>query len=137
MYPTMKNVTMDNNNEELVNFAKTIDFTELFDHIKTFAGVDCKFYQPEITTKRGDVYISLMSDDIAAQTGAFAAILRSCYLSSFSNRVIKDQETNELFYWVIVSIQYDQKGGGSNGMNVVSAWYKNGEWTFSDAGERR
>jgi hypothetical protein len=132
----MKNVTMDNDNEELVNFAKTIDFTELFDHIKTFAGVDCKFYQPEITTKRGDVYISLMSDDITAQTGAFAAILRSCCLSSFSNRVTRDRETNESFYWVTVSIRYEHKNGGSNGMNVVSASYRNGEWTFSDAGGR-
>ena len=35
-----------------------------------------------------------------------------------------------------VSIRYEHKDGGSNGMEVLRAWYKNGTWTFPDAGER-
>ena len=135
MLANMKNVTMDENNEEMVTFAQTIDFTNLFNHVKALTKVECEFHQPEITTNRGSVYISFMSHDIASQTGAFAAILERCSLSSFSNRVFCDKETNELGYWVQVSIQYDHKGGGSNGMEVVTAWYNASTgWVFKNAG---
>lgn len=138
MTATIKNVTINNNNEDLVNFAQTIDFSELFEHVKTFAGVSCSFYQPEITTGRsGDVFISFMSDDIAAQTGPFAAILRVCYLASFSNGVFKDKETGEPCYWVSANIRYEHKDGGSNGMDMVRAWYSDSKgWVFKDVGER-
>ena len=137
MKPIMKNVTIDNHNEELVAFAQTIDFTALFDHIKTFTGVNCSFYQPEITTKRGEVYISVMSDDIAAQTGAFASILGNCCLASVGNKVVREKETNEMLYWVIISLRYEHKDGGSNGMTVLHASYRqNGEWTVLDTGAK-
>jgi hypothetical protein len=135
MKPVMKNITIDNHNAELVDFAQTVDFTELFDHVKAFAGVECEFYQPEITTGRGEVHISFMSDDITAQTGAFAAILERCCIHSFSNGVFMDQKTGELAYWVSVNLQYEHKDGGSNDMDMVRAWYINGEWVFTDAGQ--
>ena len=137
MFPVLKNVASDNNNEELVTFAKTIDFTELFEHVRAFAGVGCEFHQPEITTNRGNVYISCMSSDIAAFCGPFAAILERCYFYSFSNGVFKDKETGKPGYWVSLNIRYEHKDGGSNGMDVVRAWYKNGAWEFANAGERR
>ena len=134
MLATMKNVTIDNNNEELVTFSQTIDFSELFQHVKNLVKVECSFYQPEITTNRGDVYIRFMSDDIASQTGAFASILENANISSFSNGVYKDKETGEPGYWVQVNIQYQHKGGGSNGMEVVTAWYTDGKgWVFKNA----
>lgn len=133
---TMKKVTVDNHNEELVTFAQTIDFTQLFEHTKEFTKIDCTFHQPEITTIRGNVHIGFMSTDIANQTGAFAPILERCCLASFSNRVFKDEKTNELGYWVQVSIQYEHKGGGSNGMEITTARYtKNGGWAFRNAGQ--
>jgi len=136
MKPVMKNVTIQNDNEELVAFAQTIDFTELFEHIKMFAKVNCNFYQPEITTsKHGEVFISFMSDDITGQAGAFAAILERCGIHSFSNGVYRDRETDEIRYWVIASIQYEHKDGGSNGMQVTRAWYTDSDgWVFVDAG---
>jgi len=136
MTATMKKVTIDEHNEDLVAFAQTINFDELFNHTKAYMKVDCEFHQPEITTTRGDVYISFMSHDIASQTGAFAAILERCYISSFSNKVFTDKETGELSYWVTVSIQYEHAGGGSNGMDVVTAWYKESTgWMFKNAGK--
>ena len=135
MLAIIKNVTIDNNNEELVNFAQTIDFTELFNHTKEAMKVECNFYQPEITTTRGDVYIRFMSDDITSQTGAFAGILENCCISSFSNGVYKDKETGEPSYWVQVNIQYSHKSGGSNGMEVLTGWYTDAKgWTFRNAG---
>ena len=131
MLATMKNVSIDNHNEDLVAFAQTINFEELFNQIKAHTKVECEFHHPEITTTRGNVHIGFMSHDIADQTGAFAAILERCCLASFSNGVFKEKETGELCYWVQVSIRYDHKGGGSNGMEVFSAWYSEAKgWTF-------
>jgi len=136
MLASMKSVAIDERNEDMVTFAQTIDFTELFNHIKTFVKLDCEFHQPEITTTRGNVHISFMSHDIASQAGAFTAILERCYFSSFNNSVFKDKETNELGYWVTVSIQFEHKSGGSNGMDVVSAWYRASTgWVYRNAGE--
>jgi hypothetical protein len=131
MLATIKNVTIDNNNEELVNFAQTIDFSKLFNHVRETAKIDCEFYQPEISTTRGNVYIRFMSNDITSQTGAFAAILENCNIASFSNGVYKENETGEHGYWVQVSIQYKHRDGGSNGMEVTTAWYSDSKgWVF-------
>jgi pterin-4a-carbinolamine dehydratase len=135
MLATMRRVELNEHNEELVNFAQTINFEELFNHAKAYAKVNCEFHQPEISTIRGDVHISFMSHDITSQTGTFATILERCNLSSFSNKVYMDKETGEIGYWVQVSIQYEHKNGGSNGMEVLTAWYRNSTgWIFRNAG---
>ena len=138
MNAAMKNATINNDNEELVTFAQTIDFTKLFSHIKAFTKVDCGFYQPEITTNRNsEVYVTFMSNDIVNQTGTFAVILERCSIQSFSNGVCRDRETDEIKYWVIASIAYAHKDGGSNCMEVCHAWYTDSKgWLFRDAGKR-
>jgi len=135
MKAIIKNATVNDKNEELINFAQSIDFTELFDHIRVFAGIECDFEQPEISTNRYGVSIDFASGDIVSQTGAFAAILEKCNIHSFSNKVLHSVKTGEIQYWVYVSIGYSHKDGGSNGMNVCRAWYKDSTgWTFEDAG---
>ncbi len=136
MKAIIKNIPTDNSNEKMLSFAQTIDFAELFEHVKSFASINCTFYQPEITTRHGEVYISFMSDDITNQTGPFAAILDKCYLHSFSNGVYKHKETSKFCYWVNVNIWYEHKDGGSNGMDMVRANYTNGSWKFMDAGQK-
>ena len=135
MKAVLKNVTIDNDNDALVTFAQTIDFAPLFEHVKAFTGVNCSFYQPEITTRGGQVYISFMSEDISPQTGVFAAILAHSYIHSFSNGVFSDKATGQPAYWVSVDIRYELKRGGSNGMEIFRAGYRRGEWEFSDVGE--
>ena len=130
-------VTIDSDNEELIAFAQTIDFDELFKHIKAFLNVDCIFYQPAVITSGNGVYITFASDDIVNSTGPFAAILSRCYIYSFSNGVFRDKETGEPGYWVSVSLRYEHKDGGSNGMEVTLARYHSGEWAFLDAGQKR
>lgn len=137
MKAIIKNATASNYNQDLIAFAQTIDFAELFDHIKTFTGVTCNFNQPEISTVRGNVYITFTSENIVDQTGPFAAILKNCYFSSFSNGVSRNDDTKELQYWVSVDIKYNHKDGGSNGMEVVRAFYTESTgWVFHNVGER-
>jgi len=133
----MKRVTLDQHNEDRIAFARTINFTGLFEHIKTFANITCDFHQPEITTSRDGVHITFMSDDVSNQTGPFATILRLCYICSFSNYVVKDEESGELRYWVDVNISYEHKDGGSNGMNLLRTQYTDAlGWIFRGAGDR-
>lgn len=136
MKAIIKNVNVNDYNQDLIAFAQTIDFSELFEHVKAFTGITCNFNQPEISTVRGDVYVSFTSENIAEQAGPFAAILKNCYFSSFSNGVSRNRDTNELGYWVCVDIMYDHKDGGSNGMEVVRASFtQRTGWVFRNAGE--
>ena len=131
MKAIIKNEVADNHNEEIINFAQTIDFLELFEYVKGLTKTDCCFSQPEITTNRGDVYITFMSDDITHQTGAFSAILKHCYFQTFNNRAYKDKESDEFCYWAKISIRYKHKDGGSNGMDITDARYtENKGWEF-------
>jgi hypothetical protein len=129
-------VTTFNCDEGLLKFAKEVDFTELFSYIQKFTDVKCDFQRPEITINRGSVHIDFMSDNIVSQTGAFASILDNCCFMSFGNGVVCDNDTNEISYWVSVSIRYRHKDGGSNGMDVCQARYSNGVWAFWNAGQR-
>lgn len=133
MKAIMESTPIDNCDNDLVTFAQTIDFAELFDHAKAFTAVDCTFNQPEITTSRGYIYINFTSDNIVAQTGAFAAILKNCYFNSFGNGVSRNRDTGEAGYFVSLHITYEHKDGGANGMEVVRASYtERMGWTFWD-----
>lgn len=135
----IKDVVRTDDNEELIAFAETIDFTELFDSIEAFTNITCSFNQPEITgNSSGSVAIRFTSANVANQCGPFAAILKECTIENFSNGVCRDIETNEIKYWVCVSIRYQHIDGGSNGMDICWADYtvKNG-WRIRNAGEWR
>ena len=125
-------------NERFVAYAQTVDFTELFEHLQEFTKVKCTFYQPEITVSyNGSVHVNFSSENIAPQSGPFSVILENCCFASFSNYVVEDKETGELWYWVSANLQYRHVDGGSNGMEVCEAHYRDGAWRFWNAGERR
>jgi hypothetical protein len=136
MTAIIKKVTRNDYNSEMIDYAQTIDFTELFNHVKSFINVKCKFNQPKITTgHNNNVHISFTSSDIASQVGAFSVILITCNLVSFNNGVYKQAETGELGYWVNIDIEYQHKDGGNNGMEVTRAWYSDSKgWEFQSAG---
>jgi hypothetical protein len=125
-------------NEGLVRFAEAIDFEPLFDRIRLGAGVQCEFDQPEIKIWHGqDVYIDFKSENIVEKiSGPFGKILSECYLESCSNCVVLDERTNTNRYWASVHVSYEHKDGGSNGMELLRAEYRDGEWIFVHAGDR-
>jgi len=129
--------TIADYNRAFVEYALTIDFSELFDHVKAFAKVECEFEQLDIVTSRSDgsTYIEFQSNDIADQCGPFAAILECCRIMNFGGNVVYDEKTGEFRYWTTVSLRYRHKDGGSNGMTVCQAEYKSGRWTFRNIGE--
>jgi hypothetical protein len=136
MKATLQNVTINERNKDLIDFALNIDFSELCEHAAALAKVECNFQAPEIVQNRsGELFVDLTSDDITAQTGAFAAILKSCYIRQFSTGIFRDKTTGEPRCWVQLSMSYQHKNGGSNGMNLLDAWYNDREgWAFRDVG---
>jgi len=137
MKAIIRNVEATEYNKNAIAYAQTIDFAPLFDHLKAFAKIDCEFQTPEIYTSRcGDVHVDFTSDNIVPQTGPFSVILESCVLASFSNYVVTDKVTGELRYWVSVSVRYSHLDGGSNGMELCMAEYRDNTWTFRNAGSK-
>ena len=123
------NVKITEYNKDLIEFAQTIDFTDLFDRVREIADVKCQFQTPKITTNyEGSVFIQFESDNIADQCGPFGKILESCQIENFSGYVTRDRDTGEIYYWLTVSLRYRHIGGGSNGMDLCRAQYNHGTW---------
>ena len=138
MKAIINDIIRTDSNKELIVFAESIDFTELFESIKSFTSTACVFNQPEIeTNKNGGVFIRFTSEDIANKCGPFAAILKKCTIENFSNGVYRDKETDEIKYWVSVSIRYTHLDGGSNGMDICWGVYTEDDgWEIKNAGSR-
>ena len=138
MNAMVKNATLSEENVPLALFTQSIDFSGLYDHINSFAGINCKFQQPGITSERsGRLYIDIQSDDIKYQTGPFGKILKNCRIQSGSSEIFRDKDTGDPKLWVVIMIRYEHKDGGSNGMKVCHAWYTDSKgWIFKDTGKR-
>jgi len=134
MKPIRKDVTINDYNKRAVAFAENLDFTELFEYVQKFLGVECTFLQPKIYSKRRQVSIAFKSGDITTQTGLLSAVLNRCHIYSFTGGVDADKKTGELQYWVLVNIRYEHKSGSKNSLGVLRAWYCNGEWGFLEVG---
>jgi len=124
--------------EEKIEFANSIDFSELFRHAEKLAGLELTFSKPEIRASDcGErVFISFRSNNIAASCGVFGKILEYCVIENFSSAVYENED-GELKYCVSVHISYQHHAGGSNGMELFIACYSNGEWNFMDVEPRQ
>jgi len=123
--------------EEKKEFANGIDFSGLFRHAEIYSGTELTFSKPEVTERRGVVSIEFQSNNIADTCGIFGKILEYCKVENFSSEVCEDKESGELRYWVSVHVSYQHHNGGSNGMELFTARYQNGEWFFRDVEPRK
>jgi len=123
--------------EEKIEFANSIDFSELFRHAEEFTGVALTFSKPEMQADGERVFISFRSNNIAPSCGAFGKILEYCVVENFSSAVFENEDTGELKYCVSVHISYQHHAGGRNGMELFIATYNNGEWHFVDVEPRQ
>ena len=69
--------------------------------------------------------------DLVGASGIFAKVLTKCKIDTFSSCLTY---TAEIGYrvWFTLHLSYQHFNGGSNGMNIASFWFENGEWTMSD-----
>jgi hypothetical protein len=130
------NVTVTDDNKDLVAFAQTIDFEPLFAHVRTFLyGASIEFNTPELKEDRdGILRVVISSQSVLLHAGIFAAILEKCEICQFGSKVYTDKDgTNRL--WVDIHVDYEHKGGGMNGMAIASARYTEAKgWDIRNVG---
>jgi hypothetical protein len=120
-------------NKDLIEFGKRIDFTPLFQAVSKKLGLvnTLEFTKPSIHYMRGDFYVDCSSGNIADRVGVLASVLNNVYLFIVSSRIKWDEENNRYFLWAIINFRYHHVSGGSNGLEFVTAWFNNEEgWTF-------
>jgi len=127
---------MTRTTEEKIEFANSIDFAGLFNHAENITGFGLTFSKPEVRERKGNVSIAYKSNNIADTCGIFGKILEYCVIENFNSLVWEDKEAGELRYWTTAHVSYQHHNGGSNCMELFSAWYSNGEWTFKDVEPR-
>ncbi len=69
--------------------------------------------------------------DLVGASGIFAKVLTKCKIDTFSSCITYTAETGYRV-WFTLHLSYQHFNGGSNGMNIASFWFENGEWTMSD-----
>ena len=69
--------------------------------------------------------------DLVGASGIFAKVLTKCRIDTFSSCITHTPETGYRV-WFTLHLSYQHFNGGSNGMNIASFWFENGEWTMSD-----
>lgn len=69
--------------------------------------------------------------DLVGASGIFAKVLTKCKIDTFSSCLTYTPETGYRV-WFTLHLSYQHFNGGSNGMNITSFWFENGEWTMSD-----
>lgn len=104
---------------------ESIDYTGLNDAIRAQLGVHVAFATNSINEKCGRWYI-----DIVNQTRLSAGVM-DVILKAFN--ITGDGSINdEGKLWMSMHFRYAHKSGGSNGMDMGTAWYNfdTKEWTY-------
>ncbi len=70
--------------------------------------------------------------DLVGASGIFAKVLTKCRIDTFSSCITYTPETGYRV-WFTLHLSYQHFNGGSNGMNIATFRFENGEWTMSDS----
>lgn len=84
--------------------------------------------RPKLTGKidsKGRMLVE--SEDLAGQAGVLSKAFKSLKLKTFNSSYSEDKG-----YWMTIHWSFVVAKGGSNGIDVLTAWYKDGQWTFGD-----
>lgn len=121
---------------ELVKMAKSliaddkydIDIKPLEDKISSMVGVSIKLDHEVAKTRSGEEYIKIKSPNLVDKTGVFRPALKEVYIEEFGGG-LKDN-----VFWISIHFVYKIKSGGSNGMDLLTAWYdiNTKKWQFRD-----
>lgn len=119
--------------EDKKAFAESIDFNPLFDHLNDLVGKKINFTKNMEEDKYNASYsFNIKSEDITDTCGIFSRVLKSCIISSSTNGVAVNEDRTSLRYFARISLSYQHADGGSNGMELTSAFYEDGNWKFRD-----
>lgn len=70
--------------------------------------------------RRGENRIEFESQDLKDKAGILSSIYKSLTIQQFNSSLLKDPPNA---YWLTVHFAYDYVSGGSNGTNILTAYY--------------
>lgn len=114
-------------------FAETIDFEPLYEEIRKVVKDSSIKFESEIVTmkclgNRCESRIEIVSEELVDKVGIMGACFKSVKLNTFSSRIVIDKETLEPYWWGTIDFRYEEKSGGSNGIDVLSFELKDGKY---------
>lgn len=72
----------------------------------------------------------VISQELANQTGIFEEVMKSCKIKTFGSSI--NSQGSSFVWWQTVNYSFSYKSGGSNGCDLLTAWYNftTKKWTF-------
>lgn len=120
----IKAATNDSIPENIREFSKKIDFSELNRILSDKLGIEVNLVPGEITKGYSGYYIPAeMKDNIVSECGILSSVLKSVKLILFNSVITTDNETGELYFWCTPHFRYEIKEGGSNGLGLCAAFF--------------
>ena len=116
-------------------FSETMPDEDMYKVAEEVSGIKgLKFTKTMQNSYQGEPYSKYQSNDIKDQSGVFSAVLKEARIETFNSSFSLDEKTGEPRYWGTLSLRYEHKGGGSNGIELMDIRYsrKNG-WEIRDA----
>lgn len=103
-----------------------IDWDPLIKKISSLLGM--KFKIEEVRVRKNQ-YIKVAGPYITGKDlGVFYAAVSSCRVETFNTEL----SSKDPIWWATWSLRYENKDGGSNGMNFLTTWYNYADntWKF-------
>jgi len=113
--------------EDAVSDISEIDFKPIEIKLEELLGIRGIQLNAELGA-RGE--IKFKSQDLLQDAGIFKAVLADVAVSTFNTDYSEENDS----YWMTVHLNYNSKNGGSNGMQIMTAWYapSTKSWEFKE-----
>lgn len=124
----MKKYLSDYTNEEIESFVESINFEELYQEIRNKVGDDSLQFEMKYERNRIEI---INTENLKDKCGIMAVAYNEVRLATFNTSIFVEEESGELAYWCTIHYEYEITNGGSNGITILTAHYKNRKWNFS------
>lgn len=121
--------------EALTKFNESMPDDEMYKVAEEISGVKgLTFTKKMHTNYENREYPVYESNDISDKAGVFGNVIKSARIETFNSSLSLDEETGEPHYWGTMSLRYESKNGGSNGMELMDIRYdRKSGWQIKDA----
>ena len=81
--------------------------------------------------------IRVVSQDLIDYAGIFKAAMKDVHITSFNSEFSEGTKDKGPYLWMTIQLSYEHLGGGSNGAQITTAWWRVNEkkWEFRDEGK--
>jgi hypothetical protein len=109
-----------------------IDFSQIESKLSELVGTPIKLTKG-LQSGRTTARIVARSQDLIDKAGIFKAAFKDVVVSTFNSDVAMGEEEKK-YWWATWYLDYNHKGGGSNGAQILTSWYyfDTKKWEFRE-----